>query len=567
MMLQVGFLWVFLLLVKAATQTSEASITLENLIVGDVLTISPFKRLPQLNISTVFFPQQPSKINPIWPVSRPFFRTKLLKAQKTDTFEDLLAYVDTPDSKPKEYRGNAFVWGSNKTLQRWDVIGDLEGAPQLNLSAFAGLDKVSCRQLFVVAIEASMENEHKEVVYCLQKEVLLKMEGLPLGGGNPIFYSSSYKTDGIAQLMFKSKFKYLRDPRGKVSLAYNFIDATDSVKPVKNVHILFVTKSSEGKAEEKVLEIGKGSFDDGSAPSSIVDFSIHPEVVQPGEHLSQLISSTDGKNFVVYLCIFKRSSLTLTNCNEVLKLKNHNRLISSSLIEFNSTDNTTFSGLYQFIVDNDKDILSTEAKCDLDFHKKPSYKCVASKQEIYDIADSTNIEELWIKSDQQGIVNFYTNKFMEPDSLTFSQIILGSNQKQFIYGKESPFMFPVRFDMTVGLNKDGFLSFYNSNSTKLIIDTSANLTNNSITAQSKVFYFDSENSEFDYFWLRINFIDSSLQFENSTNLSFTLTQEKTKLRFTLDQIHGPLNYLKLEKDSRIDKSRSTGEVYRRIGTL
>ena len=47
----------------------------------------------------------------------------------------------------------------------------------------------------------------------------------------------------------------------------------------------------------------------------------------------------------------------------------------------------------------------------------------------------------------------------------------------------------------------------------------------------------------------MKFIERTFSLAANRSLSFSVTQEKTRMRFTMDMIRGPLHYLRAEKDS------------------
>lgn len=524
-------------------------ISLDNLVKGDILTLAPFNRLDTLNSFTTFFPQQPSTTSPAWPVSRPVFRSKVTQSA-SGQLDHLMAYLDKHDFNTDSYNGNVYIQTSNSSVQRWDLSGNLQEAPSLSLVAWADLEKLNCRQMFSVPIGMNNRDEHNELVYCLQKDHLLKMEGLPIGGGSPIFFSSLFTTDGINKLLMKPTFSYLHGNEGQIKLAYNYLDVTtDSGKDYKNNVILFVLQNDHGKLYEKVFELSKSSFIDGMEPSSLTHLSILSAEISPDIYPCQVILAPEEGSYHVYQCMFNLDAIQIQSCSEVGKLKKLGSLVDVSLSHLHMEDSSSVKYKFELLSDNSKGIYSTLITCSAIIHKeKPQVECKTSDTKDYAIAEVCNLDKLYVASNNQGVRNYYRNKQFAPESLVFSEIITNGGA-QFIYGNESASLITSRNNLTVGVNKEGFLSIYLENSTKLIVNTSAIVSNSTEESKTKVFYFDRETSEFHHILLKLNYVAGDFKLSNYEKNFFILTQEKTRLRLTIDQIRGPLHFLSAEKDS------------------
>lgn len=545
----VAFTLLLVCLVQTTIQKVTESISINNLVRGDLLTLAPFTRIPNLNYSNIFFPQQKENGASVWPLTKPVFRTKLTP-NSSEAIESLMGYIDSPEYRSDSYMANAYTWARNKTLQRWDISGDLAVAPNLTLVAWAELDSLRCRQLFVVPIQLNTHKTKSELVYCLQKDHLLKMQGVPLGGDNPIFYDSIFKPSNLDSLLMKPTFRYLRNDEGNVSLAYNFLVVPSTSKIISNNQILFVKPDIDGKLQETVTELEKSNFVDGALPSNIVDLFIQVGEISDGLYIAQLIASLDEDTYAVYLCGFRPKSMILESCTLSLKLKRIHEYIDMKLISQKESSSSKREYIYQYITEDSNDIYSTDASCIAEFHKdsKIIFTCEAGSTKIHDIAKAANIDKLWVLSTHQGVKSYYRNKDCDPQNLLFSEVMLQGGKNQFIYGNESSTLAPARNGLIIGINTEGYISFYSPNCTMLLVDTGAIKSVSNQSSETKVFFYDTTKNEFDYFWLNLDYLAGEFQLSNFDSNFYIFTQEKTRLRFTIDQIKGPLHSMTAEKD-------------------
>lgn len=516
-------------------------LVLENVMDGDKFIVSPVSRLSRVSESEFIFPIQSIEGMVIKPISIPE-TTKALGGVSGGNFKDLLAVWEDHQEDYISFKGRVYLLTSEDELQNWQLSADLHSEPLLTKTI--NLSDSLCKKRWLVTLSNPKNSIPLEIIYCLAEEGLLFFNWNSSKASNPRFQASSFKSGSLLRISMKDKFRYLRGQSGNIILSYNFVDHQQTIDNA-DPQVLILRANRSGQLEESVIKLSSSMFADGASPSNIIDFSIRS--VDEGFKASLITSTQDIA--VIYSCDFSEINLLLENCEETMRFEMQGVFVSRQQIESvrSAEGNEVTRHLLYF--ETDAGLLARRLSCQPGITVSATERCTLGEFYQEKLADRPVLpHKLGISSNESGVMSYFSKKERLSSDLLFSQIFIQGKTK-FIYGSQSQFMIPLfSNEITIGMTNGGILSFYLFNSTKLMIEVNK-IRTTEVNAPAKLFYFDSQAEKVDYFLIQCKPLDQKIVIQNSEDLHFTLTNQSSKLRFTIDQIQGPFNIVELTKSS------------------